>query len=154
MVTVIIADVTRYIIPNWLVGVLLLLYPVMVYFSPERPDWKIALLVMLGVFAGGFSMFALKVMGGGDIKLLMATSLWIGFDRLFEFIFWVAIAGGILSVFLLTVRMILFQVFSKRAVKPELPRVLKRGEPAPYGVAIAVTFLAFLWMHKMPGISL
>lgn len=154
MVTVIIADVTRYIIPNWLVGTVLLLYPFFVYFSPARPDWKIALLVALGVFVAGFCLFALRLMGGGDIKLLMATSLWIGYEHLFEFIFWIAISGGILSVLLLLVRFAIDKAIANRAEKPVLPRVLIRGAPAPYGVAIAIAFMAFMWMDKMPGMVL
>ncbi len=71
MITVMLTDITRFTIPNWIVAIILLLYPVMLYFSPVVVDWKMALVIMAGVFSAGFVLFVLHVMGGGDIKLLL-----------------------------------------------------------------------------------
>ena len=152
MITVIIADFTRYIIPNWLVGIVLLLYPVMVYFSPARPDWQGALLIAIGVFAVGFLLFAVGAMGGGDIKLLTATVLWIGKMNAIMFFLWVSILGGILAIALWLLRYMIPYALSKLKNPPPIPRVFTIGEPVPYGVAIAIVFLVLLWTGKIPGI--
>lgn len=151
MITVIIADFTRYIIPNWLVGVILLLYPLMAWVSPARPDWKIALLIAAGVFVVGFLLFTIGVMGGGDIKLLTATALWAGKGSAIELFIGVSLLGGVLAIVLLLVRYAIQYALAKREKKPILARVLTIGEPVPYGVAIAITFIALLWMGRIPG---
>ena len=86
MCTTLWLDCTRYTIPNWLVGSLLVLYPVAVYLSPEAVDWKMAMVAMLLVFAVGYIIFSLRVMGGGDVKLITVLALWVGWGMpLMEF---------------------------------------------------------------------
>ena len=58
-------DLTRYVIPNWLVGILLALYPTLFVFGVPPEDWWHALWVMLLVFIGGVALFHFRVMGGG-----------------------------------------------------------------------------------------
>ncbi len=55
----------------------------------------------------GFTLFALKVMGGGDGKLLAAAALWFGPGTiLVSFLFHVALFGGVLAVSLIFFRRI------------------------------------------------
>src|SRR4051812_26461774 len=91
-------DATRYIIPNWLVGSLVALYPVAVMMGHARADWKMGLAAMAIVFVIGYIMFARKWMGGGDVKLLTACSLWAGMQNLLDFLFIVSLLGGIFAV--------------------------------------------------------
>mgnify|MGYP001584711850 CR=1 FL=1 len=63
MLAVMYYDATRFIIPNWLVGSLLLLYPLAVLLSPVPVNWQMDLLGMLGAFALGYVIFALRMMG-------------------------------------------------------------------------------------------
>lgn len=149
MLAVLWFDVRRYIIPNWLCGFLLILYPVAVFMAPAPVDWKEGLIAMAIVFAVGYIVFARNWMGGGDVKLLIASSPWVGLSSLMEFIFTVAILGGVLSVAVFMVRKIPV-VASKGAA---LPRVLRSGEPIPYGVAISIAFLLMMKMGKIPAIA-
>ncbi len=142
-------DVRRYIIPNWLVASLLVLYPVAVFLSPAAVDWKMALLAMIVVFAVGYGVFAMKWMGAGDIKLLTVCSLWVGWQHLLDFIFMVAVLGGLFSAGLWGIRKVLPQVPYRL---PRLPRILKDGEPVPYGVAIALGLLWMLVTRQIPVI--
>jgi Flp pilus assembly protein protease CpaA len=67
----------------------------------------------------------------------------------------VAVLGGVLSVVLILARkMIAFSIlrFSKPA--GEIPRLLKTGEPAPYGIAIGLSFLMLLWGGHVSGVTL
>lgn len=57
------------------------------------------------VLAVTFSMFALGGMGGGDAKLLAATSLWMGFSiELMQYLVYAALIGGLLTVLLIIYR--------------------------------------------------
>ena len=99
-------DVTRYTIPNWLIGSLLLLYPVAVYLSPAHVDWAMAIVAFFVVFIVGYIIFVLRVMGGGDVKLIAALALWVGWWKLPEFILLFALLGGAFSIILLIIRKI------------------------------------------------
>lgn len=137
-------DVTRFLIPNWLVGALLITYPLAVYWSPAPVDWKMALLGMAAVFAVGYVVFAMHWMGGGDIKLITACALWVGWRNLPEFLILVALLGGLFSLLVWGTR----KALSYAGATPTL-RLLRDGEPIPYGVAIAIGFLASMTSEKI-----
>ncbi len=145
MLAVLWLDVTRYIIPNWLVGSLLALYPVAVMTSSQAVDWRMALVGMTVVLVSGYIVFALKWMGGGDIKLLTACALWVGLRNLADFIMIVAMIGGAFSLLVWLARKVLPLLPQKF---DNLPRLLRNGEPVPYGVAIAFGFLVALLNGK------
>jgi prepilin peptidase CpaA len=150
MLLVLYFDITRYIIPNWLCGFLLLLYPIGVYMAAVPVDWQKGLIAMGIVFAVGYIIFSRNWMGGGDVKLLIVTSLWIGLAKLMDFMFFVAILGGVLSVVLYVARKL--PPIVQRAHK--LPRILRVGEPVPYGIAIAIGFLLMMKMGAIPALAM
>lgn len=152
MLFVLWSDIRKYIIPNWLVGALLVLYPVGVFLAPAAVDWTMALVGMLIVFAGGYFIFAMRWMGAGDIKLLTACALWVGYDHLLDYIYAVALLGGALSIALLLGRKMVPMVAGKLSIKT-LPRILQEGAPVPYGIAIAIGFLLLLWTDKVTILS-
>jgi prepilin peptidase CpaA len=152
MALVIYLDATRYIIPNWLNGLVLALYPVFALLAPEGVDLQAAGLTLLGVFAFGFVLFALRLMGGGDIKLLAALSPWCAYPAIVEFLIWMTIYGGLLSLVLIIARVWLPRLLPSKVAK--LPRMLQSGQPVPYGLAIAASFLLLLWKQKLPGLIL
>jgi prepilin peptidase CpaA len=102
--------------------------------------------IMMHVGAGaamlivGIVMFALGWLGGGDAKLFAAGSLWVGFDHLLDFTFFITLAGGPLTLGLLAFRnslphpLILRQPWAMHLHHP------KTG--VPYGIAIAIAGLA------------
>lgn len=147
MLAVIYFDTTRFIIPNWLVGFLLVLYPVAVFFAPVPIDWQHDLLGFLGAFAVGYVIFALNIMGGGDVKLIIVLALWVGIGNLADFSLNFGLLGGALTIILLLMRGILPMFFQKE----NFPRVLKMREPVPYGVAISAAFLLMLIGGKIPA---
>lgn len=139
-------DATRFIIPNWLVGGLLIAYPLAVLLSPVAVDWKNDLMAMLLVFAIGYVVFALRVMGGGDVKLIIVLSLWVGWNNLYMFGFYFAVLGGILSIIILLLRKVV--PFIVKDTKT-LPRIFKNKEPVPYGLAIAGAFLLMVFQEEI-----
>jgi prepilin peptidase CpaA len=87
-------------------------------------------LVVFMVFAG---LFAIGAMGGGDVKLMAALTLWIPPAQLPQTLVLIAIGGGIVSV------VALFRARRKRftaqtaAQRKDFSKV-----KVPYGVAIAL----------------
>ena len=141
-------DVTRYTIPNWLVGSLLVLYPVAVYLSPQAVDWKMAVVGMLAVFAVGYVVFSMRWMGGGDVKLITVLALWVGWgEKLAEFMFLFGLMGGVFSIFVLIVRKL--QLYLPWKQRFQTPRLFQKDAPIPYGVAIACAFLWMMWQGKI-----
>lgn len=152
MVLVFYFDFTRYIIPNWLNLVLLALYPAMVWMAPVAIDWKMAMVGALILFVVGYIMFMLNWIGGGDVKLFAVLALWVGLQTLPEYVMVVALLGGGLSIGVIMLRKIL-EVYYKPKEGKDLPRVLRHGQPLPYGLAIASGFLGYLWTGNIPGIA-
>ncbi len=143
-------DASKFIIPNWLVGSLLLVYPVALFVANFAVDWKMDLLGMLITFAIGYVVFALRMMGGGDVKLIIVLALWVGWEKLAMFGFNFAVLGGVLSIFILIVRKIIPHIISD---KGKLPRILRNKEPVPYGLAIAGAFLMMLYSNDVPIVA-
>ncbi len=77
--------------------------------------------------------FYLNIFGGGDAKVIAATTLWTGLAASDEFIFGMAVAGGGLALTLILLRRMRLQ-----SAQPWAARLLSPQEGAPYAVAIAV----------------
>ena len=134
------------IIPNWISIALIIGFAgfAAVYgFTFE--DWLWHLGVCVAVFAIGLIFFFLNAMGGGDVKLLAATSIWFGVTGLLPFIFYVSTLGALLAIG----KMIWIAIAARR-VGTKLSRKLLMKSEIPYGIAIALgAILAFplsLWM--------
>jgi prepilin peptidase CpaA len=145
MLWVVISDAWNYIIPNTLNGIIIALYVAAAIFLPID-GWLGAVGTAVLVLAVGLGLFTLGLMGGGDIKLLVVLCLWTGWDMAtLNFIFLTAIAGGLLVVVVLLMRLILPPIWLKVRPTRNLPRLLTRKEPMPYGIAIAAAFAWLVW---------
>ena len=76
-----ITDLRERRIPNWLTGGVAALYPVYLMLSPSPVAWPGALALALLVGVLGLVLFARALIGGGDVKLIAAVSLWAGLDH-------------------------------------------------------------------------
>ncbi|NBX02776.1 MAG: peptidase [Alphaproteobacteria bacterium] len=137
-------DLTRFKIPNWLVGGVMLAYGAACALQPM--PWISGLQAFGLTFAVGYVIFSLRIMGGGDVKLLAACALWVGLSQLLDFISLVATLGGVYALALLIGRKILALLPLKKA----LPRLMRVGEPIAYGLAIALGFLWMLYKGQLP----
>jgi prepilin peptidase CpaA len=91
-------------IPNWMTGGAAALYPLYVALSPTPVAWIGALGLAVLVFLLGLGLFAREIMGGGDVKLIAAISLWAGLDQFVLFALVTALAGGALGMICLGCR--------------------------------------------------
>ena len=100
-------DVRHFRISNRMVMAVCLLYLVHFLaaglqnnFNPV-PEIVGPLLAALGVFVAFTALFALGVMGGGDVKMATAVALWCGPAHVLDFIVITALAGGLVSLAIL-----------------------------------------------------
>ncbi|NEU10877.1 peptidase [Methylobacterium sp. BTF04] len=99
-----------------------------------------------------FTLFALGFIGGGDAKLAAATALWVGFDRLADYLLLASIAGGALTLGILLAR-----AYPLPALLARLPFALHLHDQktgVPYGIALAVSALLVMpdtamWMRAL-----
>ena len=154
MIAVMITDFTRFTIPNKLVLVILAVYPALLLVE-MRPEWYYDLAIGLGMFLLGFALFSLKLMGGGDVKLLAVCAVFVGKDAFLNFFIGVALWGGALALALLAAREIVPYIYMKLGKQPDsIPRVFTAGQDAPYGLAIAASFLGLLWWGQIAGLKI
>jgi prepilin peptidase CpaA len=87
------------------------------------------------VFAAGFLLFAINAMGGGDAKILAASSLWYGFGPdLVGYLAYVGFAGAILTILIIVTRANANTLLATRIPMPNY--FYKPSLGVPYGVAI------------------
>jgi Flp pilus assembly protein protease CpaA len=97
-------DIRERRIPNWLTGGVAALYPLYVLASPTPIAWLGGLAVAAAVFLFGFVLFARQLIGGGDVKLIAALTLWTGLDHLALFALVTSLVGGVLALGILWYR--------------------------------------------------
>lgn len=130
------SDLRDYIIPNRISIAIAALYPAHILAAGSIDVIPGALIVAAIVFAVGFAFFALRIAGGGDVKLMTAAVLWAGQAQIIEFLFITTLAGGVLAAFLA------MRAWRQSAVStPCGTLVLRvgaiRDAKVPYGAAIA-----------------
>ncbi len=135
------SDLRSLKIPNRPCLAIVLLYPAYVLSAGPSVDWVGAVLVGAGVFALGVLLFALRITGGGDAKLMAASSLWAGPALILPFFFVTALAGGVLAIVLWLGHRLSRFAAPGNVLGVGLISGSEGGlgkQPVPYGVAIAV----------------
>lgn len=135
-------DAATLTIPNWVSLALVALFPI-VAFNAGFGWAEAGIHVGVGVAAliVGAALFATGTVGGGDAKLFAAVSLYIGAGWFATFIFFVALAGGVVALVVLAIRYA--AAFGIVARLSWLQHLLT-GKGIPYGVAIAAGGLFIL----------
>lgn len=130
-------DWRRRQIANWLNGAIALGAPVFWWASGLElwPGVALQLGVGLAAFAVFAAMFAMKWMGGGDVKLLTALALWIEPTWFLKLLVMMALVGGLLTLVM----------GAWHIVRRQRDRLA-----IPYGVAIAAAGLWVLGTHYLP----
>jgi prepilin peptidase CpaA len=109
----------------------------MAYGGFHGPLWQNAL-IFVGILVVGTFAFARNWLGGGDVKLLAATGLWVGFEAAPWLLATIFLAGGVVALLFIAVRKFRGKKRSE-------------GNRIPYGVAIAAGALFLLgnqYVHR------
>ncbi|MGR5278015.1 A24 family peptidase [Vibrio rotiferianus] len=93
-----VSDAQRHRIPNKFVLVLLLVV-VASLTSPPSTDWIDHVKGGVVTFFICFGLFMLRVMAGGDVKLLAVIGVWLGLSRIGDAMIWIILAGGVVGLF-------------------------------------------------------
>ena len=129
-------------IPNALVIILVLLFAFAAWYWADRIVIWQHLATAAAVFAIGTVLFVFRQFGGGDVKLLGAATLWVGFAGLPVFVLSLGIAGLVLLVLYQYGRsaMMTVAIYVEHASGGRLPtpRSLTVATHLPYGIVIAV----------------
>lgn len=120
-------DVWSRKIPNGVLVVLLGLFVVVQVLAWPSPSWLSSLGAFGLVMLGGVPMFARRLVGAGDVKLMAAAALFAGMENLLLLTLWTAIAGGALALVALVAR----------PYAVSMPGWIRTRAGVPYGVAIA-----------------
>jgi len=144
MVVAAFEDFRRLVIPNALTLGLCLLWPLHLATAPAL-TWAsgcAALGCAAAVFLAGALLFARGLIGGGDVKLLAAATLWAGPAATPSLLLFTALLGGALSILLLTPLRAQIGA-ARRAVFGAAEAAIADADPVavPYGVAIAAAAL-------------
>lgn len=133
------SDLVSLRIPNRLTGALALAFPVAALLGHGGGvvDWLSHLEAGAAVFAAAALLFACRILGGGDVKLLAAMALWSGLHLVVPLLLLVAAIGGLFALVVLGLRQPLAQA-SIVAVLRRVPAFIHSRMPIPYGVPIAV----------------
>jgi prepilin peptidase CpaA len=124
-----ISDLRAYVIPNRVSALIVLAFVVAVALTPhiKLVDGLIGGAIGLTV---GAALFALKWMGGGDVKLFAALSLWAGLSRLAPLALVTSLAGAVVSL-------VMISPLRRFAPPPSTEAQAAAAQPVPYGLAIA-----------------
>jgi prepilin peptidase CpaA len=134
-------------IGNWLTGAIALGAPLF-WWASAMPLWAdpwtgTSVAAQIGVALVTFAilavLFAIRAMGGGDVKLLTALALWIEPSLFLTLILTMALLGGVL-----TVAFGAWHVMRRRHDKLAIP----------YGVAISLAALWTLYLGYAPGLAI
>lgn len=133
-------------IPNLLVLALVLLFGVMCLVAPPVGLLWNHLVPAVVAFVLAAGLFFWGKMGGGDVKMLAATMLWVGAPALPPFLIALAIYGAMAIVIFGVFRTQCADILAWASVQVgrdiTVPASLKTGKSIPYGVVIAAAALS------------
>ena len=132
-------DLSSLRIPNWIPAAIAGLFALFALGLPlDDVLWHV--LASVVVLVGAAGLFAWGKLGGGDVKLLAAISLWAGWGPpLFDLLLAISLLGGVVSLVVLAFRSrAIAALFHGRGYHPA---VLDPKAGAPYAIAIAGGFL-------------
>jgi len=128
-------DATTMKIPNWISVMIFLSFLLIAPFVLD--SWSVFgthLLVGTSVFLFGFAVFAGGWLGGGDAKLMAATSFWWQWTDLLHYIVYTTLAGAVIAIFILWGRKF---VPAQVLGNDWLYKLVKDEKNMPYGLALA-----------------
>lgn len=100
------------------------------------------------VFIATFLLFWRGVLGGGDVKLMSAAALLVGYHDLIAFLFVMSICGALISLAVFATQKLAPWTAPPAQEPPQTPARLT----VPYGVAIAAAgVFTLLLQSSLPG---
>jgi prepilin peptidase CpaA len=140
-------DIRTRRIPNEMIVAILALAAFRIAMDGDPRAGLYTLAAAAALFVATFLLFWRGLLGGGDVKLIGATALLIGYHSLFEFLFVMSVSGALVAVAVLARD----RLGPRRAATPPLEdQKVQARLTVPYGVAIAVAGIVVLLVQYFP----
>jgi prepilin peptidase CpaA len=131
-------DLSNFTIPNSISVALIFLFLASIPFASGDLSLLSHLYSFLIVLGIGLIAFRFGMFGGGDIKSWAAIAVWYDLQVLPFQVIYVALIGGGVGIVLLGIRyFVARRIVHVHCQYRRVPRLLRPGEPVPYGLAIA-----------------
>jgi prepilin peptidase CpaA len=101
---------------------------------PSEIGMHLACAALVLVFA--FAFFAFGWIGGGDAKLISATTLWLGLGVMLPYLIYASLLGGALTLILLAARR--YPLPERLRAIQWIDRLHDAKTGVPYGIALAI----------------
>lgn len=139
-----VSDARSLRIPNLYSVIVLAAFGIAYLSDPQvfQPLWNHFLALGI-IFFVTYLMFMAGMMGGGDSKFASALAIWIAAKGVMIFVFWMALAGGVIGV--LTLWMKKKKPFRNPPAGSWMDAAQKGENKIPYGIAISFGAWAALW---------
>jgi prepilin peptidase CpaA len=143
-------DLTRRRIPNALAAAVAALGLVRILLTGDITAALYTIAASGAVFVATFLLFWRGLLGGGDVKLMSATALVVGYPDLPAFLFVMSVCGALISLAVLASHK--FAARCATASSVQQPQDPPAKLTVPYGVAIAVAGIFTLLVQSFfPG---
>jgi len=140
-------DLRHYLIPNRYPAAIAAAYLLHAVNHPLADGlWGLGIASIF--FVVGAGLFATRVMGGGDVKLMAACALWAGPQFAAPFLQITTFAGAALALIWLTPMRRLLPSAPGASIAEDGPR-RRLKEPVPYGLAITAGGLYLAALHAL-----
>jgi prepilin peptidase CpaA len=148
-----ISDMRTRRIPNGFIVAILALAAVRMALIGTPTSALYTLLASAAVFVATFLLFWRGLLGGGDVKLIGATGLLIGYHDLFEFLFVMSICGALIALAIFAGDRLGLQRGPGATAADQEHREPPDRLTVPYGIAIALaaTFTLYIQSTYVPG---
>lgn len=141
-----IADFVWLRIPNLLVVALVALFLVCAAVTDVSVNWLWHIVPAVVALACGILLFRTGKIGGGDVKLLAAATLWVGVEGMSTFLLGLGVAGLLVALLFVagwqTLEAPLQRLQARPAAIALVPESLLQRGNVPYGVVIAAASIA------------
>ena len=134
------SDVLKLKIPNAIPLAIVALFAIDLLIGGRVEAPLAHLQAMLLALAILLPLFALDMLGGGDVKLLAAVALWLGMSKLALLLILVGMVGGVFALVWLALRWLIRRGLPGRA----LPSSLEAGAPLPFALPIMIVAIPLL----------
>jgi prepilin peptidase CpaA len=141
------SDIRTRRIPNEMIVAILALAAFRLAMDGDPRAGLFTLAASAGLFVSTFLLFWRGLLGGGDVKLIGATALLVGYHNFFEFLFVMSVSGALIAVAVLA-----RDRFGRRqaAAPAAEDQEISARLTVPYGVAIAVAGMVSLLVQYFP----
>ena len=140
-------DIRTRRIPNEMIVAILALAAVRVAMDGDPRAGLYTLAAASALFIATFLLFWRGLLGGGDVKLIGATALLVGYHNLFEFLFVMSVSGALIAVAVLARD----RLGRRQATPATEDQEISARLSVPYGVAIAAAGMVTLLVQYFPS---